>query len=468
MSKLYVFGIGGTGSRVLRALTMLLASGVECEADTIVPIIIDPDQSAADLTRTVNLMRSYQNVRKKLDFSKNVENRFFLTELLEQVNAYKLPLNSSTHNDKFKDYIRLESMSDENKALIRMLFSGKNLESNMKVGFKGNPNIGSVVLNQFQDSDEFQQFAAGFQQGDRVFIISSIFGGTGASGFPLLLKTLRTDKRMPNNGVINDAVIGAVTVLPYFSVKPSDESEIDSTTFVSKAKSALSYYERNISDTNAIDYLYYVADDVNNTYDNCEGGDKHENMAHMVELWAALAIIDFAQKHDKSNPTQHKEFGVESTNEPMSFADLCGRTKSRISAPLTQIALFAKYMNERCDVSCQTQPWAIGHGLGADFMASDFVDELKKVLNGNIAWLNEMAENKRAFAPFEWTNSDPLKRVRGVDVKYGWLDKKAYDCFENELNTKSKKMPTLYAKEQRMIEMFYCVTRQIVNNKIKL
>ncbi len=45
MAKLYVFGIGGTGSRTLRALTMLLASGVECKFDTIVPVIIDPDLS---------------------------------------------------------------------------------------------------------------------------------------------------------------------------------------------------------------------------------------------------------------------------------------------------------------------------------------------------------------------------------------------------------------------------------------
>ena len=29
MSKLYVFGIGGTGSRVLKALTMLLSSGIQ-------------------------------------------------------------------------------------------------------------------------------------------------------------------------------------------------------------------------------------------------------------------------------------------------------------------------------------------------------------------------------------------------------------------------------------------------------
>ena len=39
MSKLYIFGIGGTGARVLRSLTMLLASGVSLgsKIDTVVP-----------------------------------------------------------------------------------------------------------------------------------------------------------------------------------------------------------------------------------------------------------------------------------------------------------------------------------------------------------------------------------------------------------------------------------------------
>ena len=46
MSKLYVFGIGGTGSRVIKSLTMLLASGVRMKSDAIVPIIIDPDVAA--------------------------------------------------------------------------------------------------------------------------------------------------------------------------------------------------------------------------------------------------------------------------------------------------------------------------------------------------------------------------------------------------------------------------------------
>ena len=54
MSKLYVFAIGGSGSRVLRSLTMLLSSGVHTDYE-IVPMIVDPDQSNGDLVRTVDI-----------------------------------------------------------------------------------------------------------------------------------------------------------------------------------------------------------------------------------------------------------------------------------------------------------------------------------------------------------------------------------------------------------------------------
>ena len=41
MARLFVFGIGGTGARVLRSLTMRMASGVEVGVDEICPILID-------------------------------------------------------------------------------------------------------------------------------------------------------------------------------------------------------------------------------------------------------------------------------------------------------------------------------------------------------------------------------------------------------------------------------------------
>ena len=67
MSKLYVFGIGGTGSRVIKALTMLLASGVKCNS-TIVPVIIDPDQDAADVTRATEFMKLYIKIHNNSKF----------------------------------------------------------------------------------------------------------------------------------------------------------------------------------------------------------------------------------------------------------------------------------------------------------------------------------------------------------------------------------------------------------------
>ena len=62
--NLYVFAIGGSGSRVLRSLTMLLAAGVKMESK-IIPIIIDPDVSNGDLDRTVSCLRQYEEIRNQ-------------------------------------------------------------------------------------------------------------------------------------------------------------------------------------------------------------------------------------------------------------------------------------------------------------------------------------------------------------------------------------------------------------------
>jgi hypothetical protein len=56
-SKLFIFAIGGTGSRVVKALTMLLASGVELKnTSEVIPIIVDPHKSNDDLKRTESLL----------------------------------------------------------------------------------------------------------------------------------------------------------------------------------------------------------------------------------------------------------------------------------------------------------------------------------------------------------------------------------------------------------------------------
>jgi len=103
MSKLYIFAIGGTGARVLKSLTFLLASGVECKADIIVPIIIDPDAANGDVSKTTDILRLYQNIRTKLSFDNESKNGFFETAIDSQIDNFRIKIQNS--NKKFKEFI---------------------------------------------------------------------------------------------------------------------------------------------------------------------------------------------------------------------------------------------------------------------------------------------------------------------------------------------------------------------------
>lgn len=465
MAKLYVFGIGGTGSRVIKSLTMLLASGVKCGVDTIVPIIIDPDAAGADITRTIETLKRYNAVRKSLNNNSDTTNSFFKTAIEESVKGYRLPINN-TNNDTFRKYMGVDSMSKSEQALVSMLFSEKNLQSEMSVGFKGNPNIGSVVLNKFDNSPEFKEFANDFKTGDKIFIVSSIFGGTGASGFPLLLKTLRGNREMPNFASINGAQIGAISVLPYFGVEPGGEvSQIDSGTFISKTKSALHYYAKNISGNNSATALYYIGDDRRSNYKNSEGGAEQKNSAHFVELASALAILDFASAdYSDSNTTQHKEFGISADREQIIFEDLGGKTQKLLKKPLTQFYLFSKYMQEECYREHGSQPWAKAHKVDGTFLDGPFSQKLVELQSDYCTWLVEMSTNDRSFSPFELSvMGGSFDFVKGVSERKVMSMKSKYALFNDRLN--SQKIRDAAAVEQRFVELFYQATEKLVTEK---
>src|SRR5204862_1204915 len=125
--------------------------------------------------------------------------------------------------------------------LLSLLYSEENFHKPLSVGFKGNPNVGSVVLNSLKDGPGFKAFEGAFGNEDRIFIISSIFGGTGAAGFPLLLKNFRNHSKT----VIKQSQIGALTVMPYFKLADvGNASDIDSNNFMTKTKATLTYYIR--------------------------------------------------------------------------------------------------------------------------------------------------------------------------------------------------------------------------------
>lgn len=485
--KIFLFGIGGTGSRVVKSLVMMAASGVDIQASAIVPIIIDPDFANADLTRTIEQIKTYSAIRKPLDFTASSQNQFFKTKVEDVVNGYRLRLKD-TKNKKFKEFIQYDTLGKENKAFASMLFSENNLEADMEVGFKGNPNIGSVVLNQFTDSDDFIAFASAFKPGDRVFIVSSIFGGTGASGFPLILKNIRSIlSSLPNCDAIQNAPVGAITVLPYFAVKPEGNSAINSSTFVGKTKAALHYYENNVTGNNSsVNVLYYIGDERNKQYENKEGGQLQKNNAHIIEFASALSIIDFASigEDDSSMVCERdangrifapsprfKEFGVDNDTARVVFTDLTRKTREIVCVPMTQFVLFSKYIQEHLK-KVLSLPWAKDNDFNESFLKSSFCTDLEKISASYLEWLQEMDDNDRGFKPFKLDISGNqlfgiVENIKPAKVKglKGFL-KSGYDLFDAFLDAEHTSLPKS-SKEQKFIELFYNVTKELVSEKYK-
>ena len=342
------------------------------------------------------------------------------------------------------------------------------------VGFKGNPNIGSVVLNQFANSQEYKDFANGFQQGDRIFIVSSIFGGTGASGFPLLLKTIRSDRSSQSWNLISKSAVGAVTVLPYFSVSQDDNSGVDSSTFASKTKSALAYYEHNISANGGINALYYIGDNIPASYENHDGGSEQKNNAHIIELCSALAILKFAATPDTelSGDTLHYEYGLDTNNVDISqiiFGDLGRETKAAIQKPMSQLLLMYKYLLNECEKEYKHQPWAIDNNLDSSFFTSDFYKDLMDLLDNYREWLVEMADNTRSFKPFNIERIKPLfdMIVGQSPAKMPTLSSN-YALCDSILNSNWGKWNKVAAREQKFIELFYRATKKLVERKYNM
>lgn len=493
MARLYIFAIGGTGSRVLKSLTMLLASGVRTTGVNyeLVPIIIDPHKGNNDLKRTVRLMDNYQKIANE----SKAENGFFGTKIstLDKIIASDSKMTDSfifdiqdVSNTKFRDYIDFNQLDESNQALADLLFSGYSinkrqekvnlLDVEMDIGFVGNPNVGSIVLDQFKDSVEFKEFANNFNDGDRVFIISSIFGGTGAAGFPTILKNIRNARNTAGlnaQGFLENAPIGAVTVLPYFNLETDDKSPIQRADFIAKTRSALYYYKESVN--KKINALYYIGDDYSGkAYKNDPGDGGQQNEAHFIELASAMAVLDFMELPDsdlqcnngKSVNPVFKEFSIRNNAESICFSDLEDYSERKISAHLAQFTMFKRYLDEQLSKSAGLQAWTTDlPKIDKAFIDSPFYrNSLKEFLSAYGDWIKELGENRRGFSPMNMIG-DIETLVKDKKLKSNIFSKKVdHSYIDGELSklSKGKNYPS---STEKFLQLFYTTTEKILSEK---
>ena len=341
MAKLFIFSIGGTGERVLRSTTMLLAAGIPAFNNyDIYPIIIDYDADNADKKRTRDILDLYTKINRK-SFSKHPisnmpkddknKGQFFGTQVkeLNGLEKFVLDFNPGKDNLKFRDKIEYDLMSGnllKTKLLLESLYDTSDdpiteLNLDLTVGFKGNPNIGSVIFHKLGERSEYLSFVNNYHkdQGDKVVVIGSLFGGTGASGIPVLIQQILKDH--PN------AYVATLMIQPYFAPEITPGGAINAHLFYSKTKAALNFYKAS-KIMSLVKAAYHIGDPYPTIVPYSEGGDTQKNNANPIEFISALAIHHFVSTNfdDINNDDNEWKFGLQC--DIVSSKDGEGKTNS--------------------------------------------------------------------------------------------------------------------------------------------
>ena len=484
----FIFGIGGTGARVVRALTMLLAAGSKLnDTNKVIPVIIDVDAKNADTTRTLKALEAYKLIRKtayspqRSADGSDLSNGFFNTNLntlssLQTEGAEKIndsfQLKFDNLETSFIKYVdpNEELVSDVTMDMLRALYDDtpsdhpryENTELNLRLdeGFKGNPNIGCVVFNGLSSLKEYQFVAKSINPQDRIFIVSSIFGGTGSSGFPQLIKLIKGDDRLRN------IKLGALTVMPYYKIeakkKAGGDGKISSESFDAKTEAALSYYAKHMA--GQLNALYHVWDKPTKQYEYHAGGDQQLDPAHLVEMIGATAIIDFINKPDETlalnGVTKYFDYGIIQDSATVDFRHFYNWSGQQVMKPLAHLAYAMKIY---LDSIPQLQGEVFYKDLLKDHIHTDlFYQTLSSFLGTHFkGWLNEMALNERSFQPVQLDETlngfitgkpIPIKKILGI-VRDGGLSQSFISEKMGKMEDELRKTIPDPEKERRFLQL---------------
>jgi hypothetical protein len=349
----YVIGIGGTGAKCIEALTHLVTAGMMPDG-TLHTIFVDADTANGNVERTQIALKQYIACRQ-LEIG-NTE--LFKTEITLSNPEIWSPVTANggsarqSLNDIFS-YNILRARQKENSCLADLfdvLFSPEEKSTLLEKGFRGHPSIGAAVMANAMQFDTVEPWKTiieeiandvGNGKNVKLFVFGSIFGGTGAAGFPTIARLIRDaiskQKKFPSE-LLN---LGGALILPYFSfISKEDCQELraNSEDFLLNTQAALKYYHHQNYDQ-VYDSIYLLGDESMNPAKNFSiGARNQQNDPHFIEIYAALAAIDFF----KNKKVPHYRMVARHEAEKIEWQDLPdGNSGNNIKNKLRQLTRFS-------------------------------------------------------------------------------------------------------------------------------
>lgn len=455
MATNILIGIGGTGAKIVESALYVLASGIG-PADAVHVGLIDQDNSNGNVERTERLLNLICRMQQELTTGSNKldwtdANEAERTALLsiplrklfaDRDQAHWRPAPEKLTN--LRDILQHDRMTAAQRDLFDLLFrpagapeAEKEQDLVLAEGYRGRAHVGSAALLSalHHDSPEFlttmkELMRNGSNTGGevRIMLAGSLFGGTGAAGFPTVARSLDRLRQPGNTDRIKaDAVhIGGVLMLPYFGFRDPDDSSanvITTAQLLPQAKVAVNYYDRLIEQEGVFDHLYICGWEKMIELNYHEPGRvEQRNPALLPELVAALGVVDFFTV-DAVETRSQPLMAARRTAEALTWGDLpiVDHLRSVLFERLAQALRFSVVwrnlaepgMNDRVKKLLSRSeeirsPWIRRFTEGTDWQGATAIlrDDMKQLTGGMIEW----AASLRLFSPLrlELWNPEPL------------------------------------------------------------
>lgn len=324
MEKYFLIGIGGSGMRCIEAFTHLCAIGMFDNKEIDI-LSIDTDTNNGNKGRSEQLIDRYIRI-KGGDKGKPTANSFFTAKL----NIYKFAPEYSDERSTYQLISKLErdryGSKRDNEALSDLFFDNNVQQFKLDHGYRAQTHLGSHLMYHCiieaaknvrdggkREEDlqlvEFLKNIQGAGENARVFILGSIFGGTGASSIPIIPKAFQDAIRINDSGLdINAAAqFGCSLLTEYFSFKAPDgvqkqEQKIiaDSSNFPLNSQAALMFYQADATVRKTYNIMYHIGWPKLTDFSlgdtggkTITGGGEQKNPCHVAELFCACAVHDF-------------------------------------------------------------------------------------------------------------------------------------------------------------------------------
>lgn len=499
----FVMGIGGTGMRCIEALLHLAAVGMFDDTE-IHLLALDTDKNNGNFSRLKELKEAYVNA-KGTDAARRaaLQDTFFSADV--RYYEFSPDYEQKSSFAEVFDYGATRFKHPEEAQLADLVLSDGVEHFNLRHGYRAQTHLGSMMMYhsiveaaRAKGGNDLKDFLrelinATTSGKPRVFILGSVFGGTGASSIPIIPQAMAKAAEIVSNGAANilrGAYFASTLLTAYFSFRAPGADELKkqlvvatSDKFALNSQVAMMFYDDDTTVRATYQRFYMMGTDgqawdpmvrdKEKIKETITGGGGQKNDSHYIELLAASAAFDFLHA-DEARLKECKELArpdyvyraVEQGGR-LDFKDFAGSAAGapqRFAARFGMLIAFAMLCNDpKTDFVESVRSGAQKEITGFEGMEVAQVEALKKYFRlffaspaagGALAegWLRQLHrsagggdrmlfspklfafQSQRELSKFDWNKS--LYRTDGVGKDWTFstgLFGSRFDTFKKQL-----------------------------------